>query len=169
MAIHKEIGVIRRLTGAAKNGDSLDPRLLAARKSIILTSAISVVLYASSTQGINWAVNVSGRSAWTFLFVAHVYYYWAWIVGGGMLFVSLPQLKEGRFVLLRTLLGSIPSNADRLSVGTAGWLTSFINYRLTNWIAFAGLCWMLLNVVFAWLPGDTSTPAAHKATYPYRY
>ena len=58
--------------------------LQSARKSFVATTAIAGVLSVNSGDGINWAVNISGGWAWSFLLIVHTYYWWNWVANGGL-------------------------------------------------------------------------------------
>ena len=51
------------------------------RKSILFTTAIACVLWASETPDIDWIIDLKGWKAWLFLGIAHFYYvisWWQW-------------------------------------------------------------------------------------------
>lgn len=110
----------------------------AARKSLIATTAISVVLSFNQSTGLDWAVHLSGVSAWTFLLIAHGYYWAMWVMHDGMhqwrdRLAELFRKKHWRQSHLRPGIMHISLT---IVFGFVGFAIIMVNLAWQTWIVF---------------------------------
>ena len=64
------------------------------RKSVLLTTTIAAVFWASDNNDINWIIDLDGWKAWGFLGLAHIYYVVSWTQWRGRLFIEPVNVEK---------------------------------------------------------------------------
>ena len=108
-----------------------------ARKSLIFTSAISIVLAANEQSGVSWAVQLAGWKAWLFLGIAHAYYIAMWRAAGG-LEDWWNRMRWNNLRLWFRKLGGSKVHWDAI-----------VFYSVTNYLALIGAIVIIWNLVRA--------------------
>ena len=111
-----------------------------ARKSLIFTSAISIVLAANEQSGVSWAVQLAGWKAWLFLGMAHAYFIAMWRADGGL---------EGLWKYMRW--NNLKLWFRRFGGSKTHW-DEIVFYAVTNYLALIGaiiIIWNLVGALFS--------------------
>jgi len=90
------------------------------RKSVMLTTAIAAVFWASDKSDINWIIYLAGWQAWGFLGVAHIYYVVSWKRAGAPKSIGRAFGEpSSSFYHQFASYGGIETQAERINEGVA--------------------------------------------------